>query len=95
MSAPGKWDTHQQLRAKALAAKEASNLTPKPSKIENVQIPVELVEVPVETKVEVPIEVVEEANPVMEEPEVQVDPIPEPEEIKPELKPISKKKNKE
>lgn len=93
MSAPGKLETWQQQRARINAEKEASKIVSKPTKIERVQIPVELVEVPVEVKVDVPVEVLVEA--VEPEVEVSVEEIksPEPiqEEVKVELKPISKK----
>ncbi len=86
-----KWAAHQQLRAKRSEVVEAPKSTPKVTKVEVVQIPVEEPETPVEVKTEVPTEVTEEVPNAVEE-KVQDDPIQEDE--KPELKPISKKKNK-
>ena len=84
MPKPGKLETHQQLRARINASKEASKIVSKPSKIERVQIPVELVKVPVEVKIEAPIEVVTEVfEPTQEEVQVE-EPIID-------LKPLSKK----
>jgi len=80
-----KWAAHQQLRAKRSEVVEAPKSTPKATKVEEVQIPVELVEVPAETKIEVPVEIVDET--AFPEEIVQ----PEVEEVKPNLKPISKK----
>ena len=89
MSAPGKWDTHQQLRSKALASKEASKIISKPLKEEPKPIVLEKVETPVEAKLEPLVEVVTESEIPAEIVELEV------EEAKVELKPISKKKNKE
>lgn len=93
MSKAGKWDTHQQLRAKINAEKEAANSTSKPLSLKvNTTLVVEPEKV-TEAKIEAPIEVVTETETSAPE----VDPDPRPlverfvEEIKPELKPISKK----
>lgn len=86
MSKAGKWDTHQQLRAKINAEKEAANSTSKPlSPKVNTTLIVEPEKV-TEAKIEAPIEVVTETETLTEETIVEVA-----EEIKPELKPITKK----
>jgi hypothetical protein len=85
MPKPGKLETHQQLRARINASKEASKIVSKPSKIERVQVPVELVEVPVEVKIDTPAVIVEEVLETVQEE------LPLENELKPELKPLSKK----
>lgn len=88
MSAPGKWDTHQQLRAKALAAKEASKIVSKPPSPKVNPILVEESEKVTEAKIEALAEVVTETAKSKEEAVVEVEVA---EEAKVELKPISKK----
>lgn len=95
MSKPGKWESHQQLRAKLNAEKEAPKIVSKPLKEEPKPIVLGKVEVPVEVELEVTNEIVEEIQEPQENPNpdfiqqlIQEEKV---EEIKPELKPISKK----
>lgn len=88
MAKPGKWETHQQLRAKINAEKEASRIVSEPLSSEDDVVVKEELEVVTEVKFEAPNEILEEtesneeiesSEPIQEEPKV-------------ELKPISKKK---